>query len=410
MAIIRPFRGYLPLPDQAKEISSPPYDVLSSEEAREIVQSNPKSFLRVIKPEIEFDKDNNFSSERIHAVAKKNLDELIENKQFLRDDKPCFYLYQICMGQHTQTGIVSEVSVQEYDDGLIKKHEHTRPEKENDRTKHIQITKANTGPVFLTFKNDGKFKNLIENITEKKPYISFKAEDHTVHSIWKLESNFIIENIENYFKSINELYIADGHHRAASASRVKKIKQGSNLKHSGEESYNFFLSVIFPHDQIQILGYNRLVNTSHIDQENLMNLISLNFKISELSKGRDPTSKSTVVMYYSGSWYDLAFRKKLSSNNSVSNLSASILQNYLLKPFLKIDDPRTSDKIEFIGGVKGLKELENRCSEQKMIAFVMFPVKMDDLFIVADAGKVMPPKSTWFEPKLRSGVVVRLLD
>ena len=409
MAVIRPFKGYLPLPDQAKEISSPPYDVLSSAEAREIVKSNPKSFLRIIKPEIEFDKSNNFSSDSIHAVAKKNLDELIENKKFLRDDKPCFYLYQICMGKHNQMGIVSEVSVQEYDSGIIKKHEYTQPEKENDRTKHIEVTNANTGPVFLTFKNDGNFKNIIGNITEKKPYISFKADDGTIHSIWKLKSNSIIKNIENYFKSITELYIADGHHRAASASRVKKIKQNLNSKHSGQESYNFFLSVIFPHDQIQILGYNRIVNTSHIDQQNLMDMISVNFKVSELSKGSQPASNRIISMYYSGSWYHLTFKKKLSSNNFMSTLSASILQNYLLKPFFKIDDPRTSDKIEFIGGIKGLKSLEDMCSK-RMIGFVMFPVIIDDLFKVADEGKVMPPKSTWFEPKLRSGLVVRLLD
>ena len=409
MAIIRPFRGYLPIPDQAKEISSPPYDVLSSEEAREIVKSNPKSFLRIIKPEIEFDNINNVSIKRIHEVARKNLDELIENKKFLRDNKPCLYLYQISMGQHTQTGVVSEVSVQEYDNGLIKKHEHTRPEKENDRTKHIEITNANTGPVFLTFKNDGNFKNLIKNVTEMRPYISFKADDSTIHSIWKLKSNLIINNIVNYFKSIRNLYIADGHHRAAAASRVKKIKQDLNSIHSGQESYNFFLSVIFPHDQIQILGYNRLVYPRPIDQENLMDLISINFKISELSKGRQPDSRNSIVMYYSGSWYDLKFKEKLPSNYFVSTLSASILQNYLLKPFFNIEDPRTSDKLEFIGGIRGLKELENMCSK-KMIAFVMYPVKIDDLFIVADAGQVMPPKSTWFEPKLRSGVVVRLLD
>ena len=409
MAIIRPFRGYLPLPDEAKDISSPPYDVLSSKEAREIVESNPKSFLRIIKPEIDFDNSNNISNERIHTAAMKNLDKLIISKKFLRDEKPYFYLYQISMGQHTQIGIISEVSVEEYDNGLIKKHEYTRPDKENDRTKHVQMTNANTGPVFLTFKNNGDFKNLIKNTTEKKPYISFKADDYTFHSIWKLKSELIIKNIESYFRSIPDLYIADGHHRAAAASRVKKLKQDLNPKHSGKESYNFFLSVIFPHDQVQILGYNRLVDPSQIDQENLLDFISLNFKISKLSNGKYPASKTTIAMYFSGSWYYLKFKEKLSSNNFVSTLSASILQNYLLKPFFNIDDPRTSDKLEFIGGIKGLEELENMCSK-KMIAFVMCPVEVDDLFTVADAGQVMPPKSTWFEPKLRSGLVVRLLD
>ncbi len=409
MAIIRPFRGCLPLPDKAKEISSPPYDVLSSEEAREIVKSNPKSFLRIIKPEIEFNDCDNPSTERMHEVAKKNLEQFIDDKNFLQDSKPCFYLYQISMGQHIQTGIVSEVSIEEYNNGLIKKHEHTRPEKEDDRTKHIEITNANTGPVFLTFKNDGNFAKLIKKVTGKTPYLSFKADDFTIHSIWKLKSNLLIKDIENYFKSIKNLYIADGHHRAAAAARVKKIKQGLNIEHCGEESYNFFLSVIFPHDQIQILSYNRLVEIGHINKENLMDLISKNFKISSLNKGKYPDSNTSIVMYLSGSWYNLKIREKLPSNSFVSTLSASILQNYLLKPFFNIEDPRTSDKLKFIGGIKGLKDLEDMCSE-KMVAFVMYPVKIDDLFIVADAGNVMPPKSTWFEPKLRSGVVVRLLD
>tara|TARA_Y100001968_G_C19389082_1_gene734537 strand:- start:467 stop:1699 length:1233 start_codon:yes stop_codon:yes gene_type:complete len=410
MAIVEPFRGYLPSPDEAKEVSSPPYDVISSKEARAVYDSNKKSFLRIIKPEIEFEGSTNPSADIIHSYAKKNLDDFIKQGILSRENVACFYLYQICMGQHVQSGIVSKVSIKEYDTGLIKKHEHTRPEKENDRSKHIEVTNANTGPVFLTYKNDGGFQSLIENALKNDPYIDFEAEDGSIHRIWKLKSNLLIRAIKNYFDSIRELYIADGHHRAASASRVEKIKKELNPNHSGQESYNFFLAVIFPHDQMQILSYNRILKVDQLDKYNLIKFISKKFKVSKLSRGKFPSSKNMVSMYFDDSWYCLQIKETIVFDDFVSALDASILQDFLLQPFFKIKDPRTSERLEFIGGIKGVKEIENRCLNHKMIAFLLYPVRIKDLFEVADAGKVMPPKSTWFEPKLRSGLVVRIFD
>ena len=411
MANIIPFQGYLPPPEIANKVSSPPYDTLSSDEAREMVQNNSDSFLRIIKPEIDYSPGIEPDSETLHHHAAENLQAFIRSDKLQKDKNPSFYIYQISMYQHTQTGIIAAVSVQEYNEGLIKRHEFTRPEKENNRTRHFEITNANTGPVLLTFRNNGEFQDQIPDITNLKPDITFQADDGINHSLWKITSPTTLESLNRYFATIPALYIADGHHRAASASRVQKIRQDNNPQHQGNESYNYFLSVIFPHDEMQIQGYNRLVkDLAGLSDDRFLELIKTNFIIKELPNLQTPDQRHTFSMYLNGNWYRLNAKNKIISDDPVAGLDASILQNHLLNPILEIDNPRTNTRIDFVGGIRGLEELERRCCLDAKVAFALHPVSIDELLIVADAGKVMPPKSTWFEPKLRSGLVVRLLD
>ena len=411
MANIKPFQGYLSPPEIAKKVSSPPYDTLSSDEAREMVQNNSDSFLRIIKPEIDYSPGKEPDSETLHHHAAENLQAFIRSGKLQRDKNSSFYIYQISMDQHTQTGIIAAVSVQEYNEGLIKRHEFTRPEKENNRTRHFEITNANTGPVLLTFRNNGEFQDHIPYITNLGPDIAFQADDGTNHSLWKITSSTTRESLNRYFATIPALYIADGHHRAASASRVQKIRQDNNPQHQGNESYNYFLSVIFPHDEMQIQGYNRLVkDLAGLSDDRFLELIKTNFIIKDLPNLQIPHKKHTFSMYLNGNWYRLNAKNKIVSDDPVAGLDASILQNHLLNPILEIDNPRTNNRIDFVGGIRGLEELERRCCLDAKVAFALHPVSIDELLIVADADKVMPPKSTWFEPKLRSGLVVRLLD
>ena len=411
MAEIKPFQGYLPSPELAKKISSPPYDVLSSDEARFIVRGNNDSFLRIIKPETDYEPRNEPEKEALHHHAAENLAEFIRSGRVIQDDEPYFYIYRISMDSHIQTGIIAAVSVQEYNQGLIKNHEHTRSEKETDRTLHVEITNANTGPVFLTFKNTGGFQNQISNIINQKKDITFQADDRTVHTLWKIKSSKILESLKRYFESIPALYIADGHHRAASAARVQKILDNNNSRHQGNEPYNYFLSVIFPHDEVKILGYNRVIkDLAGLNKDQFLRLIQNSFTLIPLSERQIPGNQYTFSMYLNNKWYKLTAKDEIITDDTVLGLDASILQDHLLNPILKINDPRTNKRIDFVGGVRGLEELEHRCSLDAKVAFALYPVTIDELLDVADEGKVMPPKSTWFEPKLRSGLIVRLLD
>lgn len=410
MAIIKPFRGYLPPADLAHKISSPPYDVMTSDEAREMVQNNKDSFLRIIKPEIDFDSGDEPSGDNLHNHGKRNLADFIDKGNLIQDPNPSLYLYQITMGNHTQTGIMAAVSIDEYNHGLIKKHEFTRPEKEDDRTRHIELTNANTGPVFLTFRNDGKLKNVIIDIVNSHPDVSFTADDATIHTLWKIDHHVQVEQIIEYFLSVSALYIADGHHRAASAARVQKLRADANPNHNGDEPYNYFLSVIFPHDEMQILDYNRIIkDLNGLTEEQLHESINENFDVVPISHPPSPIPKNNYSMYLNGKWYQLEAKDHIQSDDPLDGLEASILQNNLLTPILDIDDPRTNKRIDFVGGIRGMEELERRCEVDCQVAFALPPVSIEQLLSVADSGQVMPPKSTWFEPKLRSGMVVRLL-
>ncbi len=411
MALIKPFRGYRPPADLAHKITSPPYDVMTSDEARDMVQNNNDSFLRVIKPEIDFSPENEPKGDDLHNHAKHNLLDYIEKGNLVQDANSCFYLYQITMGNHTQTGIMAAVSIAEYNEGLIKKHEFTQPEKEDDRTRHIEITNANTGPVFLTYRNDGKLKNVTLEILNSHPDISFTADDGTFHTLWKVENKIQVERLINYFQAMPALYIADGHHRAASAARVQKFREDANSHHTGDESYNYFLSVIFPHDEMQILDYNRVVkDLNGLTEEQFHESIKENFDVVPIPHPPLPIPENNYSMHINGKWYQLEALAHVKSDDPVEGLEASILQKYLLTPILDIDDPRTNKRIDFVGGIRGMNELERRCQTDCAVAFALPPVSIEQLLSVADSGQVMPPKSTWFEPKLRSGMVVRLLD
>ena len=411
MAKILPFKGFLPPASLAELVSSPPYDTLSSDEARSRTKNNNKSFLRVIKPEVDFKIGTEPSGSKLHEHAATNLSNYISNGNLIEDKDQCLYIYQISMGAHVQTGIIAAVSVEEYDSGIIKKHEYTRPEKEDDRTMHIQVTKANTGPVFLTFRNDGSFNNQISGVINRDRDISFEADDGTLHSIWRIQDSNTINEISTYFKRVRSLYIADGHHRAASASRVHKEMTKNKSIENVKESYNYFLATIFPHDEMQIMGYNRVVkDLCGLSDEQFISKLRENFDIQKLSTKRGPKERFSFTMLLGNSWYCLTAKKQIIKEDSVLRLDASILQNHILKPILKIEDPRTDKRIEFVGGIRGLEELERRCSSDVKVAFALYPVSIEDLFRVSDDNKVMPPKSTWFEPKLRSGLIVRFLD
>lgn len=411
MALIKPFRGYRPPADLAHKITSPPYDVMTSDEARDMVQNNNDSFLRVIKPEIDFSPENEPKGDDLHNHAKHNLLDYIEKGNLIQDTNSCFYLYQITMGNHTQTGIMAAVSIAEYNEGLIKKHEFTQPEKEDDRTRHIEITNANTGPVFLTYRNDGKLKNVTLEILNSHPDISFTADDGIFHTLWKVENKIRVEHLTNYFQAMPALYIADGHHRAASAARVQKFREDANSHHTGDESYNYFLSVIFPHDEMQILDYNRVVkDLNGLTEEQFHESIKENFDVVPIPHPPLPIPENNYSMHINGKWYQLEALAHVKSDDPVEGLAASILQKYLLTPILDIDDPRTNKRINFVGGIRGMEELERRCQTDCTVAFALPPISIEQLLSVADSGQVMPPKSTWFEPKLRSGMVVRLLD
>ena len=411
MAKILPFKGFLPPASLAELVSSPPYDTLSSDEARSRTKNNNKSFLRVIKPEVDFKIGTEPSGRKLHEHAAINLSNYISNGNLLEDKDQYLYIYQISMGAHVQTGIIAAVSVGEYDSGVIKKHEYTRPEKEDDRTMHIQVTKANTGPVFLTFRNDGSFNNQISGVINKDKDISFNADDGTLHSIWRIQDSNTINQISAYFKRVQSLYIADGHHRAASASRVHKEISKNKPTHNARESYNYFLATIFPHDEMQIMGYNRVVkDLCGLNDKQFLSKLGKNFDIQKLSAKGGPKERFSFTMFLENSWYYLTAKKQIIKEDSVLGLDASILQNYVLEPILKIEDPRTDKRIDFVGGIRGLEELERRCLSDSKVAFALYPVLIDDLLKVSDDNKVMPPKSTWFEPKLRSGLIVRLLD
>ena len=411
MINIKPFKGFVVSPSFVRLVSSPPYDTLSSREARAIVKNNSKSFLRVIKPEADYKSDQVPDKKQLHKKARENLENLIRKRILIQDQKPNFYIYQIYIGEHHQTGLFAAVSIDDYKNGLIKKHEHTRPHKEEDRVNNIYETNANTGPVFLTFKNNNEFRNNLLNSMKLDPEIEFKSENGTIHRLWKISSNNLINRLIKYFHYVPALYIADGHHRAASAAKVQRIHKENNHLHNGDEAYNYFMAVIFPDDELRILGYNRVIkDLAGLKHSQFLELIERNFKIKKLDKRQLPQKEHFFTMFLKNRWYQLKARKKIISDNAIFSLDVSILQEYLLKPILKINDPRTDDRIDFVGGIRGLKELENRCGNGLSVAFALYPVTIQQLFRVSDQNEVMPPKSTWFEPKLQSGLVVRSLN
>ena len=412
MARIEPFKGLRPRKDIAHLVASPPYDVLNSREARQLASGNEFSFLHIIKPEIDLPENTDIYSDPVYQKAKSNLDYFIKEKILIQDSQKSFYIYKQVWGNHIQVGLVAGASVQDYQENKIKKHEFTRAVKEKDRMRHIESLNANTGPVFLTFKYNQEILKLFEKAMEGHPEYDFKSKDGVHHLFYLVSDTRLIQNLQREFSNLDALYVADGHHRSAAAAVVKQKRETQNSGHHGDEEYNFFLSVIFPHNQMKILAYNRVVKSlGNQCKAEFFHRLSENFSYEE-SEIKVPQEPREFCLYIEGKWYRLNARENsFNVHDPVDSLDVSILQKNLLDPVLGITDPRTDDRIDFIGGIRGTTELEKRVdSGDFKIAFSLYPTKIEQLFAVADSGNVMPPKSTWFEPKLRSGLVCHLLD
>lgn len=411
MARIEPFRAYRPRPEFAERVASPPYDVLSSDEAREMAADNPLSFLRVVKPEIDLPPDTDVYAKEVYGKGAENLHRLIEDEVLVRESAPALYLYRQRMGDHVQTGLVAGASVDEYEQDLIKKHEHTRPVKEDDRTRHIDALDANTGPVFLTFKAQPDIDALVDRLTSNPAAYDFKAPDSIQHVLWVIDNPDDRDALVDAFRLVPVLYVADGHHRSAAAVRIRAARRDANPEHTGKEPYNFFLTVIFPDDQMKILDYNRVVRDLHgLTSAEFLEQVEERFTVEVVDDGKPPGARH-FGMYLGGRWHRLVARPgTYLADDPVRGLDVAILQDNLLAPVLGIGDPRSDERVDFVGGIRGLEELERLVNSGKAeVAFALYPTSIGQLFAVADAGEVMPPKSTWFEPKLRSGLLVRPL-
>ncbi|WP_055665186.1 DUF1015 domain-containing protein [Desnuesiella massiliensis] len=413
MAVVKPFKAVRPEKNLADKVAALPYDVMNSEEAREMVKDNPYSFLHVDKAEIDLDSSIDLYSKEVYEQARKNLNRMIEENTFIQDGEDYLYIYRQVMDGRVQTGLVGCTSIDEYMKDVIKKHEHTRADKEQDRINHVDYCDSNTGPIFLTYRNKKEISDIVEAWTKKEPVYNFVSEDGIAHMVWVIDCNDTIERLCDLFKGVDYLYIADGHHRAASAVKVGKMRREQNPDFTGNEEFNFFLSVIFPDEDLYVMDYNRVVkDLNGFSTEEYMLKTAEKFDVS-LYEGEGPykpSSKHTYGMYLDGKWYKLTAKEgTYDPNDPVDRLDVSILQNNLLDPILGIKDPRTDKRIDFIGGIRGLKELERRVEGGMKVAFSMFATTIDDLMAIADAGKVMPPKSTWFEPKLRSGLFIHKL-
>ena len=410
MAIIKPFRALRPTPERAAEVAAVPYDVINTEEARAIAAGNPLSFLRVSRPEIEMPEGVSVYADEVYAKAASNFERLTEQAPLIFEDEPSFYLYRLVMAGRAQTGLVACCSVDEYDDGAIRKHERTRKDKEDDRTRHMLAIGAQTGPVFLTHRPNATLKELARRIISAEPLFDFVAPDEIAHTIWRAPAEMNQALIES-FARIPLLYIADGHHRAKSASRARETLRAQNIAHTGNEEYNFFQCVIFPSDELRILSYNRVVkDLNHYSPEDFLKEVGGEFEITPDADPR-PTKRTHFSMYLNGRWYGLKLRGEVTKRIKMADrLDVSALQNELLAPILGIQDIRTDKRIDFIGGVRGTQELERLVDSGRFaVAFSLYPTTIDELIEVSDAGEIMPPKSTWFEPKLRDGLLSHVI-
>jgi uncharacterized protein (DUF1015 family) len=404
MATLKPFAALRPQPELAAQICELPYDVMSSEEAREMAAGNPLSFLHVSKPEIDLPAGTDLYSPAVYAKGAENFQKLIAQGALKQDAKPNFYLYRQIMGAHSQVGLVAAASCEEYLNNIIKKHEFTRPDKEDDRVRHIETLNSQTGPVFLTYRAVAAFDEFVAKKITETPAVDFTAKDGVRHTSWVISAPEEIAFVESTFAQIPFLYIADGHHRSAAAGRVFKSRNGAG--HSGQ-----FLSVIFPHNQMQILPYNRVLkDLNGYSLSQLVNKLAEVFEIKP-SKSPMPARKHELGFLIGGKWSTLVFREKfLQSHDAIENLDVTLLQKHVLGPIFGIDDPRTSKKINFVGGIRGTGELEKLVnSGEYACAFSMFPTSIEDLMSIADAGGIMPPKSTWFEPKLRDAMFCHMI-
>ncbi|MCL2322891.1 MAG: DUF1015 family protein [Oscillospiraceae bacterium] len=415
MAIVRPFCAIRPKKEIAEKLSCLPYDVMNRSEAKEMAEGNEYSYLHVVRSEIDFDDSQNPYDEIIYKKARENLDSFIENGILAKDEKPMFYIYRQIMNGRVQTGIVAITSVDEYVNGNIKRHEFTRPDKEVDRINNFYYCDANTEPIFLTYRNNVKINKLINDFIKfHNPTYNFTSEDGITHIFWPIDDDKINDELHVLFNGVDYLYIADGHHRTASSAKVSLKKREENKDYKGDEEFNFFMSVIFPDEDIFIMDYNRVVkDLNGLTSEEFLNKVKEKFDVNELNLNEPykPTEKHTFGMYLDDKWYSLSAKPdSFDENDVIGRLDVSILQNNLLNPILGIKDPRTDKRIDFVGGIRGIKGLEDRCHKDMKVAFSMYPTTIDDLLSIADANEIMPPKSTWFEPKLRSGLFIHRLS
>ena len=412
MPLIRPFPGLRPLPEKAAEVAAPPYDVLDSNEARERAKGKPWSFLHISKPEIDLPAGTDPYSPEVYAKGKENFERMLQEGVLKQDGAPCYYLYRLIMGDHQQTGLVAAASVADYDTNRIRKHEFTRPDKEDDRVRQVDALNAQTGPVFLTYKQNAVIDELVAKATAAVPEIDIVADTGVRHSLWVVRDAAQQGLITRTFDAMDCLYIADGHHRSAAASRVAASRKAANPRHTGEEAYNYFLSVIFPGNQMQILDYNRVLKDLHGNSpEQFLAKLENAFTVEKAEGQCKPGKTGEFGMYLGRQWYRLTIKPELIPQaDPVKRLDVSLLQDNLVGPILGIADQRTGKRIDFVGGIRGLAELERRVDSGEMaVAIALHATSMAQLMAVADAGEVMPPKSTWFEPKLADGLVSHLL-
>ena len=409
MAVVKPFCAMRPRIDLVSQVAALPYDVYNRTEAREAVKGKPYSFLNIDRPETQLDPSIDIYDDIVYDAAQKLLKNHIESGIYVRDWSPCYYIYELTMNGRTQTGIVGCSSIDDYETGVIKKHENTRADKEIDRIRHVDACSAQTGPIFLAYRSQNFINQVVKEVKqEKKPVYNFVSEDGIRHCVWKISNADQIQSLEEAFAKIPNTYIADGHHRAASAVKVGLGRRNQNPNYTGKEEFNYFLSVLFPDDQLYIMDYNRTVkDLNGYSKKEFIERIKENFKVEFIGKEPfSPKEKHMFGMYIDSYWYCLTAKDDIISNDPVKSLDVSILQEYLLDPILGIKDPKQDKRIDFIGGIRGLKELEQRADMDMRVSFSMHPTTIGELFAVADADLLMPPKSTWFEPKLRSGLFI----
>ena len=413
MADIRAFQGFRPRADIVDRVAALPYDVYNRQEAKAEVEREPLSFLKIDRAETQFDDSVDMYSPEVYAKAKELLDKMIKDGIYIQDEKQVYYIYELKMNGRAQTGIVACASIDDYQNNVIKKHENTREEKEQDRIRHVDTCNAQTGPIFLVYRSVDAINQIVETEKKRTPVYNFTSPDGITHRIWVISDDSVIKELEEAFAAIPSTYIADGHHRCASAVKVGLKRRKEHPGYTGDEEFNRFLSVLFPDDQLYIMPYNRVVkDLAGMTKEAFLEAVrNAGFTVSYLGKTPfAPEEKGTFGMYLSDGWYKLTADKRFLVEDPVEGLDVSILQNNLLGPVLQIADPRTDHRIDFVGGIRGLSELEKRVAEDCTVAFSMYATSIQELLDVADAGLLMPPKSTWFEPKLRSGLFIHQLD
>ncbi|MCF8225546.1 MAG: DUF1015 family protein [Bacteroidales bacterium] len=415
MAVIKPFKGFRPPVKFVRDVASRPYDVLNSEEAREEVKGNPHSFLHVVKPEVDIDESVDLHSEEVYRKAKENLDQLIKEGFFVQDGREIFYIYAQTMNGNTQYGIVGCAAVEDYMTGVIQKHELTRPDKEEDRMNHIRVTNFNAEPVFFAYPDHDGINAIVERIVKGKPVYDFVTDDGVGHHFWLLEDPVDISDITGYFQNdIPFTYVADGHHRTAAAALVGNERKMNNPDHTGNEEYNYFLAVHFPGSQLNIIDYNRVVtDLNDLTAKQFLSELDKGFEVKQIGKEIfKPTDPHTFSMYLEGNWFSLKAKPSTyNDDDPIGCLDVTVLSDQVLGPILNITDLRKSDRIDFVGGIRGLEELRKMVDKGEMeVAFALYPVSMKQLMDIADNNLIMPPKTTWFEPKLRSGLVIHSLE